>query len=197
MCVKCPAYPPRQRWVPDATAYMQGGAPPMMLDRAHTHLVRGGFLMLQPRRRSADEARSTAYTHLVRGGFLMLQPRRRSADEARSTAHTHLVRGGFLMPQPTGDGARPMRLDQSHTHLVRGGFLMLQPTGDGARPMRLDQSHTHLVRGGFLMLQPTARRRTADDARSSTYPPRQRWVRDVAACPCTDSSPSKYRPVRS
>jgi len=41
-------YPPRQRWVPDATAYRE-------------------------RRRTPEDARSNAY-HLVRGGSLMLRP---------------------------------------------------------------------------------------------------------------------------
>jgi hypothetical protein len=38
-----------------------------------------------------------AHTHLVRGGFLMLQPTtgRRTAEEAPAFPHTHLVRGGF------------------------------------------------------------------------------------------------------
>ena len=39
----------------------------------HTHLVRGGSVMLQPTRvRSASMSRLFAHTHLVRGGSLML-----------------------------------------------------------------------------------------------------------------------------
>jgi len=81
---------------------------------------------------------------------------------------------------------------------VRGGFLMLQPTESRARPKTIDPAHTHFVRGGFLMLQPTGPRRTADDSRSSAYPPRQRWVSDATAYrkPCTaeDARSSAYPP---
>ena len=38
-------YPPRERWVLDAPAYKPLAADLRVL---HTHLVRGGFLMLQP-----------------------------------------------------------------------------------------------------------------------------------------------------
>ena len=54
----------------------------------------------------------SAYTHLVRGGFLMLQPT--GKDDARpkmlDPTHTHLVRGGSLMLQPAGrvgEGTQP------------------------------------------------------------------------------------------
>ena len=41
---------------------------------AHTHLVRGGFVMLQPTMRRGQRASASEHTHLVRGGFVMLLP---------------------------------------------------------------------------------------------------------------------------
>ena len=39
------AYPPRERWVRDAGAYLTGRVPSRF---SRTHLVRGGLMMLQP-----------------------------------------------------------------------------------------------------------------------------------------------------
>jgi hypothetical protein len=62
-----------------------------------------------------NEARLTLHTHLVRGGYLMLLPTTKRAgrciptscekwvfdvaayNEARLTLHTHFVRSGYLM----------------------------------------------------------------------------------------------------
>jgi hypothetical protein len=48
---------------------------------------------------------SVAHTHLVRGGFVMLQPTIRAA--CRGVLDTHLVRGGLLKLQPTVRAAHP------------------------------------------------------------------------------------------
>ena len=58
----------------------------------HTHLVRGGSLMLQPTETPREPR--FLHTHLVRGVSLMLQPTE-TPREPRFL-HTHLVRGGSV-----------------------------------------------------------------------------------------------------
>jgi len=64
------AYPPRERWVRDAVAYSSRKRASCF---AHTHLVRGGSVMLWPTVRG-KRASCFAHTHLVRGGSVMLRP---------------------------------------------------------------------------------------------------------------------------
>ena len=54
------AYPPRQRWVRDVTAYRDTKHDRRCSIPVHTHLVRGGSVMLQPTgiRSTTEDARS-------------------------------------------------------------------------------------------------------------------------------------------
>jgi len=68
------------------------------------------------------------HTHLVRGGHVMLQPK--GARPRLGLLHTHLVRGGSMMLRPTIlDGAdqtgTPAKATASITHLSRGGYARL------------------------------------------------------------------------
>ena len=64
------AYPPRERWVRDATAYNE-----RRRNRRHTHLVRGGSLMFWPTicdgadQRGGPAKAAASITHLSRGGY--------------------------------------------------------------------------------------------------------------------------------
>jgi hypothetical protein len=55
------SYPPRERWVPDGGAYNEARLVPeayKRMLRLHTHLARGGLLMLQPSPALSDYPRN-------------------------------------------------------------------------------------------------------------------------------------------
>jgi len=127
----------------------------------YTHLVRGGAVMLQPRKKFAVWIRFP-HTHLVRGASVMLQPTKNSRYESAARIPTSLEVGRWCCSLQRIRGTNPLLVYPPRQRWV----------GDAAAykefAVRIRFPHTHLVRGGLVMLQPTRNSRYESAARIPT-----------------------------